>query len=75
MASSDDYQRQDYGKKGASDSGGHSLAGAHGGSSGSTSGTGPTGSSRSYPKGRGNHYATDWNPQKKPASTYGICGV
>ena len=70
---SDDVQRQDYEKKGSS--GGHSLAGAHGGSSGGSGGTGPTGSSRSYPKGRGHSYRTDWNPQKKPASTYGICGV
>jgi hypothetical protein len=42
----------------------------------STSGsTGPTGSGRSYPKGKGSTHNTNWNPQKGPASTYGICGV
>lgn len=72
---SDDAQRQDYEKKGAADTGGHRLEGAKAGGSGSTSGTGPTGSSRSYPKGKGHHYSTDWNPQKCKASTYGIDGV
>jgi hypothetical protein len=43
-----------------------------GGSGGENSG--PTGSSRHYPKGRSIR-KTDWNPEKKPASTYGICGV
>ena len=69
----DDAQRQDYEKKGSEHAG--KLEGARAGGSGSTGGTGPTGSSRSYPKGKGHSFRTDWNPQKKPASTYGICGV
>lgn len=39
--------------------------------------SGPTGSSRHYPK-RGREMAivhdTHWNPMHMPASTYGICG-
>jgi hypothetical protein len=43
-----------------------------GGDSGGNNG--PTGSARSYPKGRGSEHRTDWNPMKKPASTYGVKG-
>lgn len=50
------------------------MEGAHGGSSGSGN-TGPTGSARQYPKGKGTNMRSDFNPMKKPASTYGICGV
>jgi hypothetical protein len=68
----DDNQRQNYGKTSKVESTG-SLAGAKGG--GGSSGTGPTGSSRSYPKGKGSPHNTNWNPMKSAASTYGICGV
>jgi hypothetical protein len=62
-------QRQDYEKSSKG-------MGAKGGSNTGSSGTGPTGSSRSYPKGKGNGVSSSgWNPQKLPASTYGICGV
>jgi hypothetical protein len=71
----DDSQRQDYEKGKNKEHSGGSLEGARGGTAHSESGTGPTGSSRLYPKGKGNHFRTDWNPQKLPASTYGICGV
>lgn len=37
--------------------------------------SGPTGSSRHYPKGKGSHMQTNWNPQKGSASTYGVNGV
>lgn len=41
-----------------------------------TSGSsGPTGSARTYPKGKGDTHNTNWNPMKMKASTYGICGV
>lgn len=66
----------DYGKgnKMESPTGGIGGGARAGGSSGENSG--PTGSSRSYPKGKGgNVMRTDWNPMKKAASTYGICGV
>lgn len=43
-----------------------------GGNSGENNG--PTGSSRSYPKGKSVR-STDFNPMKKAPSTYGICGV
>lgn len=33
------------------------------------------GSSQSYPKGSKVSMSTNWNPQKLPASTYGIKGV
>jgi hypothetical protein len=45
-----------------------------GGASNSGS-SGPTGSTRTYPKGKGSAHNTNWNPQKMKASTYGICGV
>lgn len=35
---------------------------------------GPTGSGRFYPKGKGSTQRTDWNPMKKPASTYAVGG-
>lgn len=44
-----------------------------GGSGGENSG--PTGSSRHYPKKGGSPHKTDWNPMKKAPSTFGICGV
>lgn len=50
------------------------LEGAKGGAN-TSSASGPTGSSRSYPKGKGDHLRNDFNPMKCPASTYGICGV
>lgn len=40
-----------------------------------TSDNGPTGSSRSYPKGKGSVHNTNWNPMKMKGSTYGIGGV
>ena len=40
-----------------------------------TSTSGPTGSSRSYPKGKGSAHNTDFNPVKDKGSTYGINGV
>jgi hypothetical protein len=43
------------------------------GGSGSTKS--PTGSSQSYAKGSKVNMSADWNPQKLPASTYGIKGV
>ena len=55
-----------------STSSGSGMKASGGGSSGENSG--PTGSSRTYPKGKSVR-RTDWNPEKKPASTYGICGV
>jgi len=55
-----------------STSSGSSMKASGGGSSGGN--TGPTGSGRSYPKGKSIR-RTDWNPEKKPASTYGICGT
>jgi hypothetical protein len=70
----DDAQRQDYEKKG-SEHATSRLEGAHAGGSGGSGGTGPTGSSRVYPKSKGHSFKTDFNPQKAPASTYGICGV
>lgn len=68
-------QRQSYSKednKGETSSSGTSMKASGGGSSGENSG--PTGSSRHYPKGK-TVRNTSWNPEKKPASTYGICGV
>ena len=44
----------------------------------SNSGSGPTGSSRSYPKGGGapaNTQNADFNPQKTPVTDYRIGGV
>jgi hypothetical protein len=65
-------QKQDYEKGNKS---GPGMSGAKGGGSGGEK-SGPTGSSRHYPKGKGNGMSTSgWNPQKLPASTYGICGV
>ena len=47
---------------------------AHGGGSGD--GSGPTGSSRSYPKGKGGSpHKTDWNPQKIKATSIFVGGV
>lgn len=46
---------------------------AHGGGSGD--GSGPTGSSRSYPKGKGMPTRTDWNPQKVAATKIYVGGV
>jgi hypothetical protein len=40
-----------------------------------TSDNGPTGSSRSYPKGSGVKHNTNWNPIKMAGSKYGINGV
>jgi hypothetical protein len=65
----------EYGKgsKVSSTESGSGMKASGGGSGGESSG--PTGSSRHYPKGKGSEHRTDWNPQKAPASTYGICGV
>jgi hypothetical protein len=52
-----------------------SLSGHAGASKSGGDNSGPTGSARTYPKGKGSAHNTDWNPMKKPASTYGICGV
>jgi hypothetical protein len=44
----------------------------------SNSGSGPTGSSRSYPKGSskpGNTQSADFNPQKTPVTDYRVGGV
>jgi hypothetical protein len=38
-------------------------------------GTGPTGSSRSYPKGSGLSLTPDFNPMKAGKPTYGVDGV
>ena len=67
-------QRQDYGKgsKVESTSSGSSMHVSAGGGSGENNG--PTGSSRSYPKGK-NTRSTDFNPMKCGCSTYGINGV
>jgi len=65
-----DYSK---GSKVTSTGSGSDMKMTGGGDSGGSNG--PTGSARSYPKGRGSEHKTDWNPMKKPASTYGICGV
>jgi hypothetical protein len=62
---------EDYGKHDTTSSGA-SMKASGGGDSGEN--CGPTGSSRHYPKGKSVR-RTDWNPIKKPASTYGINGV
>jgi hypothetical protein len=64
-----DYTKKDEGKELKSEK----LGGVEFSNSGS--GTGPTGSAREYPKGKGVKHNTDWNPQKMPASTYAINGV
>lgn len=38
-------------------------------------GSGPTGSSRSYPKGKGGAMKSDFNPQKVAATDYAVGGV
>lgn len=63
----------DSGNKVESATGSASSMKVSGGASNSGN-SGPTGSARSYPKGKSIR-STDWNPEKKPASTYGICGV
>jgi hypothetical protein len=76
------YQRQEYGTKTGAEgddklqSTGR-LTMIQGGSSESASdpGSGPTGSKRSYPKGSSLSMTPDFNPQKVPASTYGVKGV
>jgi hypothetical protein len=45
------------------------------GGASSSGSSGPTGSARTYPKGKGSAHNTDWNPMKTKASTYGVCGV
>lgn len=40
-----------------------------------STGTGPTGSSRSYPKSGSVSLSADFNPMKTPGSTYGVNGV
>jgi hypothetical protein len=42
---------------------------------GSGDGSGPTGSSRSYPKGSKLSLTADFNPMKVPATDYGVGGV
>jgi hypothetical protein len=87
MARDDDddaAERTDYGKKsghqddkGASESSGSAMH-MRGGAANRDGDSGPTGSARNYPKkapGSTHPDKTDWNPMKKPASTYGICGV
>jgi hypothetical protein len=69
-----DSQRTDYGKGGSKVEHTGKLEMISGGYD-SGGNNGPTGSSRSYPKGKGAHHNTDWNPQKGKASTFGICGV
>lgn len=61
----------DSGNKVESTGSGSSMKASAGGSGGENSG--PTGSSRHYPKGKSVR-RTDWNPEKKPASTFGING-
>jgi hypothetical protein len=72
------YQRTEYGSKTGSE-GDDKLETAgrlemiKGGGSGD--GSGPTGSSRSYPKSSSLKMTPDFNPMKSPASTYGVNGV
>jgi hypothetical protein len=63
-----------YGKdnKMVSSGSGQAQKASGGGSGGENSG--PTGSSRHYPKGKSIR-STDWNPEKCKASTFGINGV
>ena len=56
----------------ASSGSGSSMKVEGGGDSGGNNG--PTGSSRSYPKGKGSTHRTDWNPMKSAASTYAVKG-
>ena len=60
-----------YSKVGSSGSG-SSMKASGGGDSGANNG--PTGSARSYPKGKGGSHNTNWNPMKLPASTYAVKG-
>jgi hypothetical protein len=71
MASDD--QRTNYEKHSKVESTGH-LEPMKGGASNSGN-TGPTGSARTYAKGKSTHHNTDWNPQKCSPSTYGVNGV
>jgi hypothetical protein len=59
--------------KGASPAAGADAQRAKGGGD-SGANNGPTGSARSYPKGKGDTHNTNWNPMKLPASTYGVNG-
>jgi hypothetical protein len=75
---SDDAQKTDYGDKSGEGKVTSSKAisgAAHGGGSGD--GSGPTGSKRDYPKGKGggNPHRTDWNPQKIKATDWAVGGV
>jgi hypothetical protein len=72
------YQRTEYGSKTGS-AGDDKLQ-----SSGSlemikagppSTSSGPTGSSRSYPKSNNVSLSADFNPMKVPASTYGVNGI
>ena len=72
------YQRVEYGQKTGREGedkqlGSSPLTMTQGGPG--TTATGPTGSSRSYPKGGSLSLTPDYNPQKVPASTYAVGGV
>jgi len=73
-----DYQRTEYGSKTGAE-GDDKLQSTgrlemlKGGGSGD--GSGPTGSSRSYPKSSSLSLKADFNPQKVPVTDYGVGGV
>jgi hypothetical protein len=72
------YQRTEYGTKTGAE-GDDKLVGSSrlemikGGGSGD--GSGPTGSSRSYPKSSSLSLKADFNPMKVPVTDYGVGGV
>lgn len=70
-------QRTGYGKGGAGSVQGKevSMKSIEGAKGGGESGTGPTGSSRSYPKGKSSGFSADFNPMKHPATDYAVGGV
>lgn len=73
-----DLQSTEYGSKTGVEGDGKlqtsgSLAMIKGGGSGD--GSGPTGSKRTYPKGSRLSLTPDFNPQKVPATDYGVGGV
>jgi len=72
------YQRTEYGSKTGAEGddklqGSSRLEMIKGGGSGD--GSGPTGSSRSYPKSSSLSLKADFNPMKVPATDYGVGGV
>ena len=70
-----DERRTEYGK-GSKVRAEEHMEGLQAGSKSGGENSGPTGSSRHYPKKLGFHPTnTDWNPMELEPSTYGICGV